>query len=512
MARYKPTGTDLRLLAVDLRVQLVPGTFEHALDELLGGQLDLSAFDTLYRNDECGASAYAPAVLLKAILLGYSRGFLSSRSIERACRENILFMALTRDAAPHFSTIAGFLGAAGEKIPALFAQVLYLCGQHGLIGRELFAIDGVKLPANASKARSGTRADFEHQAAKLEAAVTRMLADHQRHDAEGTEDLVGVKKAERLAREAQKLRTWLADHPQDRRGTKGAIRKSNRTDNESAKMATSKGVIQGYCGVAAVDARHQIVLEAQAHGTGSEQELLMPVLEAMAEQMAPDTLITADAGYHSESNLTALETQKRPALIADTRMRQRDERLAGQEKHKAKPDPLHDKSAQPEHKPEQLGSDRFLYDAEARTCRCPAGHLLTRSGTYRDDKGLVGNRFRGRDAQCGACPLKTQCLRDPDKARGRQVTFFSGKDPAFESATERMRRLIDSPRGRALYGRRLATVEPVFANLRHNKRQTRFTLRGRRKVDTQWKLYCMVHNIEKLAHFGSIGKVQENKR
>jgi hypothetical protein len=65
-----------------------------------------------------------------------------------------------------------------------------------------------------------------------------------------------------------------------------------------------------------------------------------------------------------------------------------------------------------------------------------------------------------------------------------------------------MKRAIDSDQDRALYGRRFATVEPVFGNLRHNKRLNRFTLRGRQKVDTQWKLYCMVHNIEKLAHHG----------
>jgi hypothetical protein len=65
-----------------------------------------------------------------------------------------------------------------------------------------------------------------------------------------------------------------------------------------------------------------------------------------------------------------------------------------------------------------------------------------------------------------------------------------------------MKRRIDSPAGRAMYGRRMATVEPVFGNLRYNKRLDRFTLRGQRKVDTQWKLYCLVHNIEKLAHHG----------
>jgi hypothetical protein len=103
-------------------------------------------------------------------------------------------------------------------------------------------------------------------------------------------------------------------------------------------------------------------------------------------------------------------------------------------------------------------------------------------------------------------PLRTRCLRHPEKPAGRQVTFFRGKAAdSPESATARMKRKIDSPEGRRRYGRRFATVEPVFANLRHNKRLNRFTLRGRRKVDTQWKLYCLVHNIEKLMRYGTIG-------
>lgn len=65
-----------------------------------------------------------------------------------------------------------------------------------------------------------------------------------------------------------------------------------------------------------------------------------------------------------------------------------------------------------------------------------------------------------------------------------------------------MKRTIDSEEGKARYGRRFATVEPVFGNLRHNKRLDRFTLRGRKKVNTQWPLYGLAHNIEKLAHHG----------
>lgn len=100
-------------------------------------------------------------------------------------------------------------------------------------------------------------------------------------------------------------------------------------------MATSKGVIQGYTGVAAVDTKHQIIIAAQAHGTGSEQELLIPVIDAMKDALAQDTLITADAGYHSEANLKQLAEMEVEALIADTHMRSRDERFAGQNKYKA---------------------------------------------------------------------------------------------------------------------------------------------------------------------------------
>ena len=219
----------------------------------------------------------------------------------------------------------------------------------------------------------------------------------------------------------------------------------------------------------------------------------------------PASLITADAGYHSEQNLKTLEAQGIDALVADNGMRQRDERFATQGRHQEDPDPLHDKS--PASTKRQLCTPAdFAFDPEQRTCVCPAGKPMQRSGTHRDKRGFIGGRFRAADSTCQSCPLRTRCLRHPEKPAGRQVTFFRGKAAdAPESATARMKRKIDRPEGRRRYGRRFAVVEPVFANLRHNKRLNRFTLRGRRKVDTQWKLYCLVHNIEKLMRYGNIG-------
>lgn len=506
MARYRPIDTSPRFIAVDLTSQLLPGSFEHALNHLLDHEIDLSGLDTRYANDATGAPAYPPAVLLKLILFAYSRGIVSSRAIERACREHITFIALSGDTVPHFTTIAGFIRDLGDEIAHLFAQVLFICDAQGLIGREMFAIDGVKLPSNASKRRSGTRAEFERQAAKLEAQAGKMLARHRANDERAAEPDLAAKEAtriERLHREANQIRQWLRNHPQERAGSKGAIRKSNRTDNDSAKMATDKGVIQGYAGVAAVDGKSQVIVEAQAHGSGSEQALLLPLIEACADLRDEQTLIAADAGYHSEDNLKTLAESNVPALIADRQMRQRDERFADQDKYKALADPLHDKAATGNETTKLYGPQDFDFDPHALSCVCPAGKRLYRSGSGCTIKGYAVVKFKGTLRDCVPCAQRTRCLRTPDKTKIRQVAFFQGKGKgAAETFTDRMKRALDSPRGRALYGRRIGIVEPVFANLRHNKQLNRFTLRGQRKVDTQWKLYCMVHNIEKLAHHG----------
>jgi hypothetical protein len=112
----------------------------------------------------------------------------------------------------------------------------------------MFAIDRVKLPSNASEHRSGTRADFQRQAEKMERAAEAMLERHRAEDAQAVEPTLlakDVARRERLVQDAAELRAWLTRHPDDRRDAKDAVRKRNRTDNASAKMATSKGVILG---------------------------------------------------------------------------------------------------------------------------------------------------------------------------------------------------------------------------------------------------------------------------
>jgi hypothetical protein len=113
--------------------------------------------------------------------------------------------------------------------------------------------------------------------------------------------------------------------------------------------------------------------------------------------------------------------------------------------------------------------------------------------------------FKAQAKDCAGCMLRARCLRHPQRTAARKVSLYHPRQINPENPSERMRRAIDSPRGRQLYSQRLGTVEPVFANIRHNKRLARLNLRGRVKVNAQWHLYCMVHNIEKLAGSGWAG-------
>jgi hypothetical protein len=121
MARYKPNEFAQNLLIpIALQEQIMPGSLEYAICTLVDERMDMSLFDEKYRNDEKGRRAYDPRILLKVVLLGYSRGLISSRKIEQACRENVVFMALSCGQYPDHSTIATFVASMKEEILPLF--------------------------------------------------------------------------------------------------------------------------------------------------------------------------------------------------------------------------------------------------------------------------------------------------------------------------------------------------------------------------------------------------------
>src|SRR6516162_4190348 len=199
MARYKHYDYgQKKLLAVSFEQQILPGTFEHTLHQMIEEHIDLSVFEAQYRNDETGAPAYDPAILLKIVLYAYSKGVTSSREIAQLCQDNVMFMALSADSAPHFTTIADFISRQQDEIVSIFRDVVLVCDEQGLIGKQMFAVDGVKLPSNASKEWSGTLADFEKKALKLERALEQLMQRHREVDAGGEERDLRAARAQRI--------------------------------------------------------------------------------------------------------------------------------------------------------------------------------------------------------------------------------------------------------------------------------------------------------------------------
>lgn len=512
MARYKDYDySQTKMIPISFSQQILPNSFEYTLSYLVDHELDLSIFAHRYCNDETGAPAYDPALLLKIVLYAYSRGITSSRLIERGCRENVIFMALSADTQPHFTTIANFIATMESEITALFRDVLLYCDELGLIGKEMFAIDGCKLPSNASKEWSGTKADFERKKQKLEGAVRRMLKTHHERDCrEASASVIEQEQQyiQTLKGQIKKIKAWLDDND-DKPGKTGKPRKSNITDNDSAKMKTSHGVIQGYDGVAAVDAKHQIIVHAQAFGEAQEHDLLQPMIDGARENFQAidknqdifaETKLTADAGFHSEANMQYLHEEEIDGYVADNLFRKRDPRFADVDKYKQRH--REERRQTPGGHKLYTPSD-FNYDPEQKTCICPAGQSLYRNGSNINIGGHLGVKYTAPQRACLPCPLRAKCLRHPERTPVRQVVFFKNRiQSSNESFTAKMKRKIDSALGKAIYSLRVGTVEPVFGNLTYNKGLRRFSLRGKPKVDTQWKLFCLVHNIGKIHRYG----------
>jgi hypothetical protein len=221
--------------------------------------------------------------------------------------------------------------------------------------------------------------------------------------------------------------------------------------------------------------------------------------------------VTADSGFHSRAVVAAIEGLDADVYIADRNHRRREPAFADAGRHKErsrKERALRRRKEREAEVPKSklFSREDFFYD-EARTlCICPAGQRMYPSGRDMLFNGYRVAHFKAPITGCRGCELRAQCLHHPERTPQPQLTIIKGREgpPQRRSkkkgadAVERMRWKFDTPAGRELYSRRMGTVEPVFGNLQ-NKGMRRFTLRSRKKVNVQWQLFTMVHNIEKIA-------------
>jgi hypothetical protein len=263
--------------------------------------------------------------------------------------------------------------------------------------------------------------------------------------------------------------------------------------------------------VAGVDSKCQVIVEAKAFGSGSEQELLKPMLDGIEKnfkELGKDGIykeakVTADSGFHSGDNMEMLKERNIDAYVADNQYRKRDPRFKSAERHRK---PV-DGSQRNESQRKYFGPDDFKLDEATGKLICPAGKLLyVKNRNFKTTKGHYGISYMGKVTDCRVCPLRLKCLQNPDGV-ARQVTKFEGRDMSKKpvSKSQWMKDKIDTTVGRFLYSLRMGIVEPVFGNIRSNLGLDRFTLRGEKKVDAQWKMYAMVHNLFKIYRYGLVG-------
>ena len=257
-----------------------------------------------------------------------------------------------------------------------------------------------------------------------------------------------------------------------------------------------------------MDDKHQVIVHAEAFGAAQEHELLEPMIEGTrdnfdeigsGEDVFEKAKLVADSGYHTEANMQMVMEEGIDAYIADTQFRKRDPRFATVDKYKER--------ARKE-RAEYFGTSglyrakEFTISKDKRFCICPAGKRLYRNGgnVILNDKTAI--KFRSCKTHCRVCEVREKCLRNPETSEVRQVCLIQGPVADIsETFTEKMRQKIDSIKGRLIYNRRLGTAEPPFAHIRTMMGLDRFTLRGKRKVNTQWLLYCITHNIKKVHRY-----------
>ena len=333
----------------------------------------------------------------------------------------------------------------------------------------------------------------------LEFAIHTQVEADKKDDEDRKDDrLSGIsnrkKQIERLQKKADRIENFLKENA-PKIGKQGREIQSNITDNESCKMTSSHGIIQGYNAQALVDNKHQVVVHAEAFGDAQDHHLVPPILNGAKENMEAigqseeyfeGAIFTADSNYHDPTNLKKCEEEQLDAYIPDKRFRKRDPRF-------------YKEKVQIRGKAGRFNLKDFVYNKDKDEYHCPNGKALKLQAKKVVVGGVIYRRYVADKDACKGCEMKVKCIRSK-KGKRRTINVPVGHVPG--NLSKAMAEKIDSEKGRRIYPQRIAIVEPVFANIEIHKGMDHFTLRGKIKANIQWLLYCMIHNIGKIVNYG----------
>jgi transposase len=312
-------------------------------------QLDLSAIESVYEDEERGQPPYHPRMMTKILLYGYCVGVFSSRRIEKRLVEDIGFRVIAAGNEPDFRTISDFRKLHLAALQGLFDQVLQIALQAGTMKLGRVMLDGSKVKANASKHKAMSYGRMQEDEKRIKEEVKRLLAEAEATDAEedarygrerrGDELPAELARRETRLQKIQEAKRALEERAREQAKSKGqpeektqpeAKMQYNFTDPESRIMKAGDGFEQAYNAQVAVEPDFQLIVGQLVTQDANDKQQLKPVVEAMREQSGQKPAeVVSDSGYCSEANLQYLEQKKIEGFVATDRESYRDRSQPG---------------------------------------------------------------------------------------------------------------------------------------------------------------------------------------
>jgi transposase len=464
------------------------------------GRLDLDAFYALYRADGHGRAAYDPAMMVCLLTYSYCTKEYSSRGIERHCRQDIAYRVITANEVPDHATVARFVRRHQEPLAGLFTSVLELCGKAGLVKSGVVAIDGTKLPGNASRF---VNVDYDRIAREIiEQAIATDEAEDEEH---------GEKRGDELPDELstdEGRRAWLARElaarSEERSGTDG------ESDSVSGHEFDAEQI------VARVQGRDGWLLEAKRQVDRDRWAEAGPIPRSRSERLW-------EAGRRLEEDLEA----KRHGNTAYEHYRATATDSLGRRLSRYRPKPYQPPET-PDGKVNLTDPDSHLmkgngrvfvqgYNAQAVVTENQivlAAEITTEPTDFSQLSPMI-NATRRELEHAGLSDTPEVAVADAgywnerhmdeQAVQGMAVLIppdsgnRKGERPGWTGGRYTwMRRLLETDVGGELYRKRSQTIEPVFGHTKHNRQFTMFHRRGRAAVRTEWRVLMMTHNLTKL--------------
>lgn len=449
-----------------------------------------------------------PSILAKVLLFALIRRIRSSRQIEYNLKHSIDFIWLASGREIDHTTLSEFRRKHPTQLKDLYKNLIKLAVELGVARLSELCIDGSRVLADASRFNTLTAEKTAGLLEKLDRQIAEAMADLDSNDQ--TDDLIDTgQPADQLPEELRDMTTrrkkleaikTRLDEMDERRRRDGINPKKNPaqlspTDLDSRVLPNKEGgYAPNYTPMAVTETKNGFVVGADVLIGNVEHTAMLPMIKAIESDFETKVeTMMGDGAYGTGPNLEAMET--RPTeLLSPLRNDEPEDNPADREDptQPVADEDLDRLPINPQTK--RFDKHAFVYDESEDCYYCPAGKVLTRSGsgtTRRHGVTIRQMNYCCRD--CKGCPLGERCRKNPEARRGRKVT----RD-GYEAVRRRHSERMQHEEAKERYKRRLHFGETPFAVIKAAMDLRRFLLRGIDGVRIEWLWCCTALNLKKL--------------